>query len=193
MNASFPSILKLKKIYSRVFEALNVLFQSFECFVSKLWMFCFNFQSFKRWCFSFNARRICWMFFVWFRCFDCSFWLSKALNMFAICFKLVSWLKYFLISSLKEIFFFFDQNYFHNNLKPQVPKFILFLLREMILKLLIFLTIFLVPVLAKVRLLLGEGYEDCSTGGQSKFVDYSGIEYEYLTDTDFFIKGKKLC
>jgi len=42
---------------------------------------------------------------------------------------------------------------------------------------------------AKIVFLMGEKYEDCSTGGSYKFLDYSGLEYEYENDTAFFLTG----
>jgi hypothetical protein len=38
-------------------------------------------------------------------------------------------------------------------------------------------------------LLMSERYEDCTKGG-AKFADFSGIEFEYVNDTQFYLNGK---
>jgi hypothetical protein len=43
-------------------------------------------------------------------------------------------------------------------------------------------------VAAKVLLLMGEKYEDCTKGG-AKILDWSDIEFEYTDDTTYFLKG----
>jgi hypothetical protein len=36
---------------------------------------------------------------------------------------------------------------------------------------------------------MGENFEDCTEGG-SKFADYTGIEFDYVNDTQYYMTGK---
>lgn len=49
--------------------------------------------------------------------------------------------------------------------------------------------LFIESTLARILVFLGENYEDCSTGGKPKYIDYSGLEYEYFNDTEYFLNG----
>jgi hypothetical protein len=44
---------------------------------------------------------------------------------------------------------------------------------------------------SKLFLLMSEQSEDCTEGG-AKFVDFSGIEFEYTNDTHYYLSGKQL-
>jgi hypothetical protein len=44
---------------------------------------------------------------------------------------------------------------------------------------------------SKLFLLMSENFEDCTEGG-AKFVDFSGIEFEYTNDTHYYLSGKQL-
>lgn len=61
--------------------------------------------------------------------------------------------------------------------------------REVFVKLLI-ITIALNVVNSKIVLLFNEEFEDCSKGGHAKFVDFSGLEYDYVNDTTYFLNGE---
>ena len=41
---------------------------------------------------------------------------------------------------------------------------------------------------AKLVLLMAETFEDCTKGG-AKFIDYSGIEFDYVNDTSYVLTG----
>lgn len=45
--------------------------------------------------------------------------------------------------------------------------------------------------LAKVQIFPADIFEDCSDGGKSKYIDFSGLEHEYVNDTEYFMTG--LC
>lgn len=42
---------------------------------------------------------------------------------------------------------------------------------------------------SKVIMLMGDAFEDCSQGG-AKYVDYSGLEYDYVNDTTYYLSGE---
>lgn len=53
----------------------------------------------------------------------------------------------------------------------------------------IYLASFAISIVnSKLFLLMAESYEDCTEGG-AKFVDFSGVEFEYVNDTLFFLNG----
>lgn len=45
-------------------------------------------------------------------------------------------------------------------------------------------------VLSKVQVFPADSYEDCSDGGKAKYIDFSGLEYEYVNDTEYALTGK---
>lgn len=54
----------------------------------------------------------------------------------------------------------------------------------------IILLIFTAKVLcAKVIILLSEEFEDCGNAGE-RFIDWSGLQNEYVNDTKFYMTGK---
>lgn len=36
---------------------------------------------------------------------------------------------------------------------------------------------------------MSDTFEDCSEGG-AKYADYSGLEYDYVNDTTYYLSGK---
>lgn len=41
---------------------------------------------------------------------------------------------------------------------------------------------------SRLILLMDEKYEDCTEGG-SKYIDYSGVLFDYINDTNFLLNG----
>lgn len=56
------------------------------------------------------------------------------------------------------------------------------------LKLLLLIAV-LSAVDLKVIMLMSDSFEDCSDGG-AKYIDYSGLEYDYVNDTTYYLSGK---
>lgn len=59
-------------------------------------------------------------------------------------------------------------------------------------KLKIFFLLFLSTaenVRSKILMLMKEEFEDCTKGGSSKFIDWTGIEFDYVNDTTYFLDG----
>lgn len=42
----------------------------------------------------------------------------------------------------------------------------------------------------KIVMMMSEEFEDCTEGG-AKYFDFSGLEYEYVNDTSYFLNGKQ--
>ena len=53
----------------------------------------------------------------------------------------------------------------------------------------IFILLGLNCIESKVLMLMKEGTEDCSEHG-SKYIDWSGIEIEYINDTTYYLEGE---
>jgi hypothetical protein len=56
----------------------------------------------------------------------------------------------------------------------------------------IFAVVLIIQVLgalSKVQVFPSDTYEDCSDGGKAKYMDYSDLEYEYSSDTDYSLIG----
>lgn len=49
---------------------------------------------------------------------------------------------------------------------------------------------FLTTINTKIILLMAEHYEDCTKNGPAKYVDLSGLEFEYVNDTTFYLNGE---
>lgn len=43
---------------------------------------------------------------------------------------------------------------------------------------------------SKIFILFNEEFEDCSDRGYAKYIDYSGLSYEYVNDTTYFLNGE---
>lgn len=43
---------------------------------------------------------------------------------------------------------------------------------------------------SKIVLLFSEDFEDCTAGGPASHFDVSGLGYEYVNDTTYFLDGK---
>lgn len=41
----------------------------------------------------------------------------------------------------------------------------------------------------KLIILMNEEFEDCTEGGPAKYIDWSGLEYDYVNDTTYFLNG----
>lgn len=42
---------------------------------------------------------------------------------------------------------------------------------------------------SRIIMLMSDTFEDCSEGG-AKYADYSGLEYDYVNDTTYYLSGK---
>lgn len=60
----------------------------------------------------------------------------------------------------------------------------------MILKIVLTLLLDLHFNFARVQVFPDETYIDCSDNGVAKYIDYSGLEFEYVNDTEYFLNGK---
>jgi hypothetical protein len=48
---------------------------------------------------------------------------------------------------------------------------------------------FQLSAFAKVQIFPADTYEDCSDGGKAKYIDYSGLEYDYSSDFEYTLTG----
>jgi hypothetical protein len=60
-------------------------------------------------------------------------------------------------------------------------------------KFLTVLTSLLVIVGGELHVFPAEEVEDCTKGGKSKYIDWSGLTYDAINDTLFFINGSFFC